>query len=699
MMTDTDAIQFDADFASPAEWAAMYRLRGIQIVPARFPMKTKDDKRPALADWKTVQNEQVNDAVFEKWFGHDQVKPNMGFVTGACSGNVICIDLDDYKTSDAARWMIEALDGITPHTWMQTTGGGGRQYFFRLPEGVSISNCCTALGVDIRAQGGFAMVPPSWHYSGKQYEWVKDHEPWSIKVETIPPQLLDAIKALIEEHGGSSVSSATIERTQSVGTDFDAFGSRVDGREDYMTRLVWGAVVDWHRECPIPPPNAEVQAKMREAYGVYERSVKSRLPDDGTSKGSRLEREGRGATLFTEKWQNAMRQWNDKVADHAAHIPDGKSVYQAASAGTVSFDPETGEVIGETPRPKSKIEFIPWDDLPDLQVQWLIKDFLPAGGFAALYGKPGSYKSFVALYLAASIASGRTAFDRATTQGDVIYIAGEGGAGLKKRRDAFNRFYDMAPGTRVHFIRAQLNFRSTFEDAQAVIEGCQALNIQPSLIIIDTLARAFAGGNENASEDMGAFIGVTGRLQEALGHPAILIVHHSGKDEARGMRGHSSLFGAVDTELEVVKVSADESPDRIGKMTVTKQKDGEDGFALTYRLEHVSLSDIDPDKGSLVVVPDEEVASQRQKKPISANARQALRALEAAIAEHGEAIGLNQIPRSARCVKQSLWREFFYAMSVQDGETRRKTFLRASNALVESGTVGAWADWCWISNA
>lgn len=699
MMTDTDAIQFDADFASPAEWAAMYRLRGIQIVPARFPMKTKDDKRPALADWKTVQNEQVNDAVFEKWFGHDQVKPNMGFVTGACSGNVICIDLDDYKTSDAARWMIEALDGITPHTWMQTTGGGGRQYFFRLPEGVSISNCRTALGVDIRAQGGFAMVPPSWHYSGKQYEWVKDHEPWSIKVETIPPQLLDAIKALIEEHGGSSVSSAPIERTQSVGTDFDAFGSRVDGREDYMTRLVWGAVVDWHRECPIPPPNAEVQAKMREAYGVYERSVKSRLPDDGTSKGSRLEREGRGASLFTEKWKNAMRQWATKVAEHAAHAPLTKSVYQEAARADVVFDPETGEVIGEVPRPKTKIEFIPWDDLPDVKVQWLIKDFLPAGGFAALYGKPGSYKSFVALYLAACVASGRSAFDRPTTAGDVIYIAGEGGAGLKKRRDAFNRFYKLEPGTRVHFIRAQLNLRSTFEDAQAVIEGCQALNINPSLIIVDTLARAFAGGNENASEDMGAFIAITGRLQAALGHPAILVVHHSGKDDAKGMRGHSSLFGAVDTELEVVKVSADESPERVGKMTVTKQKDGEDGYALSYRLDHVSLSEIDPEIGSLVVVPDDAADEVSGRQQMSAGVRRVFKALQDAIEEHGETIGLDKIPRGVKCVRRNLWRETYYAISAQDPENRKKTFARASSALADRGTIGVWADWYWISDA
>ena len=62
---------FDPEWASPAEWARMYRQTGLQVVPARFPMKTRDDKRPALADWREFQREQVDEAIFAKWFPAD----------------------------------------------------------------------------------------------------------------------------------------------------------------------------------------------------------------------------------------------------------------------------------------------------------------------------------------------------------------------------------------------------------------------------------------------------------------------------------------------------------------------------------------------------------------------------------------------------------------------------------------------------
>ena len=73
-----------------------------------------------------------------------------------------------------------------------------------------------------------------------------------------------------------------------------------------------------------------------------------------------------------------------------------------------------------------------------------------------------------------------------------------------------------------------------------------------ALVVIDTLARALAGGNENAPEDMGALIGNAKRIQEATG-AAVLFVHHSGKDTSRGSRGHSSLKGAADLEIEVTR--------------------------------------------------------------------------------------------------------------------------------------------------
>ena len=109
---------------------------------------------------------------------------------------------------------------------------------------------------------------------------------------------------------------------------------------------------------------------------------------------------------------------------------------------------------------------------------------------------------------------------------------------------------------------------------------CAAESTQPRLIVIDTLSRALAGGDENSPKDMGSFILNVGKLMNAT-DGAVLAIHHCGKDEARGMRGHSSLLGAVDTELEIVRRFAE---DKSASITITKQKDGEDGLTFEVPL-------------------------------------------------------------------------------------------------------------------
>ncbi len=351
------------------------------------------------------------------------------------------------------------------------------------------------------------------------------------------------------------------------------------------------------------------------------------------------------------------------------------------------------------PETKPRVQLIHWGAVEDVKVRWLVKDLVPAQGFAALYGKPGSYKSFVALYLAANIATGRPAFGKDTEAGDVVYLMGEGGAGLKPRRDAIARHYGLGNDTRVHFIKAQLNLRSTQDDADALVAAVEEAGLKPALLVIDTLARAFAGGNENASEDMGAFIDQVGRIMAQL-QCAVLVVHHSGKDEARGMRGHSNLLGAVDAELEVVKLTGDDQPEKIGQLTVTKQKDGEDGFKLSYRMVDVQLSPIDPERKSLVVepMPEDELDAMRGGKiRLSPQQEDVLEALRRAVEDSGGPVTNNNIPATARCVRVGLWRSTYYAMSPDEPENKKKAFQRASQALQRKGTCGVWADFAWIS--
>jgi hypothetical protein len=208
----------------------------------------------------------------------------------------------------------------------------------------------------------------------------------------------------------------------------------------------------------------------------------------------------------------------------------------------------------------------------------------------ALYAPPASFKSFIALDIAECIATGRAFLgNQITRQGAVLYIAGEGHGGIGSRIKALKTHHKTPVGAPVYFLRRQVNLRSSKTDLQDLVNAIDDLKaiheINFELIIIDTLARAFGGGNENASEDMGAFITAAGAIQGRY-ECGLLVVHHAGKDATKGLRGHSSLLGAVDTELEIIRIEGAQPPK--GILHISKQKDGEDGQRIGFRMVEVT---------------------------------------------------------------------------------------------------------------
>jgi hypothetical protein len=107
-----------------------------------------------------------------------------------------------------------------------------------------------------------------------------------------------------------------------------------------MRDLVWGAIVDWYRECPIKPGIEDQQKKAEEKYLVYESGVVPRTIDASLTKTQLLDKEGRGPEAFWDKWQHAMRRWNTKVAEEAAKLKPG------AGQGTQQAPPQSGKGTG-----------------------------------------------------------------------------------------------------------------------------------------------------------------------------------------------------------------------------------------------------------------------------------------------------------------------------------------------------------------
>src|SRR5262249_4636207 len=150
-------------------------------------------------------------------------------------------------------------------------------------------------------------------------------------------------------------------------------------------------------------------------------------------------------------------------------------------------------------------------------------------------------------------------------------------------------------------------------------------------IIIDTLNRALAGGDENSSKDMGALIASVDRIQRATGAHATLI-HHVPVDRTDRMRGHSSVLGAVDLTVRITK------NDKIVTVEADKGNDLVEKPQFAFRFQSVELFR-DPETGDLTTAPvmvsadpaDMPEPKANGKKRISPAAKMVLRALGEAV--------------------------------------------------------------------
>jgi hypothetical protein len=264
------------------------------------------------------------------------------------------------------------------------------------------------------------------------------------------------------------------------------------------------------------------------------------------------------------------------------------------------------------------------------------------------------------------------------------------------------RHYDLPADAPVYFIRAQLNLATTLEDRDALLAEIRALNISPSLVIVDTFARATAGIEENSAKDVGAAIAIFSSIEQETG-AAVLIVHHSGKASQDSMRGSSALLAAVDCELHCEKISPEGSTERVGKLTLTKSKDSEDGLEIPYKMETVALSEIDSSNSSLAVVPatpDELAGFMNPKRSkLSKDAATALVALEQAIAEGGviPPIGAERLPsKNTRGSTEGLWRGYWRKITTKTDGAERTAWSRAKEQLFDARKIDHWGEFYWL---
>lgn len=208
--------------------------------------------------------------------------------------------------------------------------------------------------------------------------------------------------------------------------------------------------------------------------------------------------------------------------------------------------------------------------------QPLIDDTLDQCTVGLLAGPWGSGKSFLAQDWSASIATGQQWLGRDVRQGPILYIASEGAFGMHLRLSG----WEAAHGIGIRddaFSVLPLPIQIT--TPQVLADLCDLVDeMQPQLVVIDTLARCSVGLDENSAKDMGRVVDALYQLRDVTGGGSVLVVHHTGKDSVT-VRGSSALEAGVDTVYQV-KGNSDHLV-----LSRTKRKEGP-----TPDLHHLQLA-------------------------------------------------------------------------------------------------------------
>ena len=575
----------------------------------------------------------------------------IGIPTGEASG-VSVIDIDVRDGKQGKQWVTENAE-LLGQTKVAETQSGGWHYYYRHSDGIrnraGIDGC-----VDVRGTGGYCIHPAS-----TGYRWLNDEE-----LAEFPQRV--AAQA-------TGVAGGSLEPPMG-GNDVDAWGNIIDGREKRMARIVLAAIAGYYRTHGTFPT---LEWMEENAYPTYAARVKSRTTD--------LNAEGRGIDEFRKKVTSTLiRAREGKIAD--LDIAPDKA------------KPAVSHATGDSPLSRPIERQIKIRTLGELRStpppSFLVADYLIENTFAVLYGAPASYKSFVAMDWALSIAHGVDWNDRPVAQGAVLYLAMEGQAGIATRAEAWHRERGLED-TEVPFYAVTQPIGMAMPDAPDVTLLRHSIDevlggVKPSLICCDTLARSFSssgGAEENSATDMGMFVRSADLLREWY-DCTFLTVHHVSK--AGGMRGSSALLGAVDTAMECRR---DPDSDKM-KLIVTKQKDVGEADELWLEAKEVRFVQdaFAQEQSSLVLEPCDR-PKRKVAKPSQAKetALEVLRELLAS--EHREDDGeVWGVPEDV----------FRHALNERYKEKYGKTFYRADwkrvTGSVTEGVTDAWEEFVRFNN-
>ncbi len=514
-----------------------YARRGWHI----FPLKPGTNDEP-LVKWGLAAT--TDPAAIRDWWSKWPTA-NIGL---ACAKSGLCVLDLDMKKGKNGRVELDQLElehGRLPPTLTASTPTGGAHLYF----------CGTAAttagkigrGIDTRASGGnggYVLLPPSRRNEGR-YAW-KDK---GRSIAPLPTWLGNLIGEPRERK----------ERNEEPTIDLDG-AEAIAWAKRYLERDA--------------EPAFEGQNGNNTSY-----QVTCVLRDKGLSEAVALD-------LMLEHYNERCEPpWppGDLEKIVANVFEYGQNRPGSDSAAADFKDEPAPDIKPPSTRRWPRFQCHSYSELKSLKSpRWLVNRLIPDGGLAVVYGQPKVGKTFWALELSLCVATGRPFHGLTVRQGCVTYVAAEGGpARLRDRVAAWLK----ARGVEERELENQWELIAAPVDLpnpKVVSELIDALGGRRHLVVFDTLARCMSG-DENSQKDMGASVAGCDRIRTEIG-ASVLLVHHEGKDGARGARGSTVLRGAIDTSIRG-------SADKQGPIsfTVEDQRDDEPLAAMKFELSGVRL--------------------------------------------------------------------------------------------------------------
>ena len=312
-------------------------------------------------------------------------------------------------------------------------------------------------------------------------------------------------------------------------------------------------------------------------------------------------------------------------------------------------------------------------------IAWLVRDHLEQNCVALLIGAPAAGKSFAAIDMACCIATGTPWQGQPVSQGPVFFVLGEGHNGFRRRLMAWEVTHEAGLADAPLYITQRAVTLTDDEAAQDLSEAIQSLREQsgadPALIIVDTVARAFRG-DENAASDMARFLA---SVDEVRGHwrASVLLVHHTGHGAEDRARGSSALRGAVDWEYLVKR------EDNTIALSCTKAKDAAAPATRHFELQQVELpweDDEGKPQTSAVLHATSAPTAAPKVRGLGERQQKALEALEQLAERQGDNLARAGHPRDQARVSIEDWKDAC-------GFTDRRYFAKAKDSLLDRGLI------------